>query len=109
MFHCLADLYTDASHSPGYLIANCAVPCSDNFGTIRKQLATLREARRDRLCSRFQAAKASGDLPFNANAEDFVRFILTAGWGVALEPQSGAARESNSTAPLPLGCNPGSL
>jgi AcrR family transcriptional regulator len=92
MLHRMADLYTDASHPPGCLAVNCALPCADDTGPIRGELARLRDARRARLRDRLQRAQATGDLPSDADPDELARFILVVGWGMAFDAQAGASR-----------------
>ena len=93
MLYRMADLYTDASHPPGCLAVNCALAGADDPGPIRGELSTLREARRTRLRDRLQRAKASGDLPDDANPNELARFLMSIGWGMAFDAQSGATRK----------------
>jgi AcrR family transcriptional regulator len=92
MLYRLADLYTDTSHPPGCLAVNCSLPCADDTGPIRGELARLREARRERLRNRLQDAQNSGDLPPDADPSELARFLMVVGWGMAFDAQSGASR-----------------
>jgi AcrR family transcriptional regulator len=92
MLHRLADLYTDTAHPPGCLAVNCSLPCADDTGPIRGELARLREARRERLRHRLQDAQNSGDLPPDADPGELARFLMVVGWGMAFDAQSGASR-----------------
>jgi AcrR family transcriptional regulator len=92
MLHRLADLYTDTAHPPGCLAVNCSLPCADDTGPIRGELARLREARRERLRHRLQDAQNRGDLPADANPNELARFLMVVGWGMAFDAQSGASR-----------------
>ena len=53
----------------------------------------MREANRSRLVKRFQDAQVAGDLTRDAEPEELARFILTIGWGMAVDAQSGATRD----------------
>ena len=43
--------------------------------------------------ARLEAAKASGDLPTDANVDDLARFIQVVYYGLSIEAQSGASRK----------------
>jgi AcrR family transcriptional regulator len=92
MLYRMADFYTDPSHPPGCLVVNCALPCADDTGPIRGEIARLREARRARLRDRLQEAQICRDLPADADPDELARFILVVGWGMAFDAQSGASR-----------------
>jgi AcrR family transcriptional regulator len=93
MLYRLADLYTDPAYPPGCLAVNCALPCAD-ADPIRREMASLREARRARLRERFRQAQACGDLAEDQDADELARFVLVVGWGMAHDAQSGATREN---------------
>lgn len=88
-----ADAYTDPNHPPGCLGLNCSLPCPDDADPIRRTLAKMREETKVQVCKRFKRAKASGDLPPDANPEELARFVLLIAWGMAVEAQSGASRK----------------
>lgn len=90
----MADALTDPAHPPGCLAVNSALPCANDGGFVRNRIAKLRETRRDQFMTRFEAAKADGDLPADADSEELTRFIMTVGWGMAGDAQSGATREN---------------
>jgi AcrR family transcriptional regulator len=92
MLYCLADLYTDETCPPGCLAVNCSLPCADDAGPIRAELARLREARRERLRNRLRDAQACGDLSEDEDADELARFLMVVGWGMAVDAQSGASR-----------------
>jgi AcrR family transcriptional regulator len=92
MLYRLADLYTDTSYPPGCLAVNCSLPCADDTGPLRGELARLREARRERLRNRLEDAQNSGDLPPDADPNELARFLMVVGWGMAFDAQSGASR-----------------
>jgi AcrR family transcriptional regulator len=92
MLNRLAELYTDPAHPRGCLAVNCALPCADDAIPVRREMAVLRAERRARLRKRFEQARASGDLPADADPDELARFIMVIGWGMAVDAQSGAAR-----------------
>ena len=71
---------------------NCSLPSSETTVQVRQELATQRKARREKLKRRFQKAKASGDLPPDSDPEELARFVMSIGWGLAVEAQSGASK-----------------
>jgi hypothetical protein len=60
---------------------------------IRRELTQIRQAGRVELAKRFKKAKTSGDLPADADPEGLARFIMTIGWGMAVDAQTGASRK----------------
>jgi AcrR family transcriptional regulator len=92
MLYGCADVYSNPSNPPGCLILNCSLPSSDTTVQIRQELATLRKARRAKLKRRFQEAKASGDLPSDSDPEELARYVMSIGYGLAVEAQSGASK-----------------
>jgi len=89
----LAALYSDPDYPPGCLALNNALPCVKSNEPMREEFAEMRAARRARLCARLEQAKAEGDLPANEICESLARYIMTVGWGMAIDAQSGATRE----------------
>jgi hypothetical protein len=87
-----ADLYTDASHPPGCLAVNCALPCAGEADPNRRELARLRAASRARLRSRLQEAQLAGDLAADADPDELARFFMVVGLGMAIAAQSGATK-----------------
>jgi AcrR family transcriptional regulator len=92
MLYGCADVYSDPSNPRGCLIMNCSLPSSETTVEVRQELATQRKVRRAKLKRRFQEAKASGDLPRDSEPEELARFVMSIGWGLAVEAQSGASK-----------------
>jgi AcrR family transcriptional regulator len=92
MLYGCADVYSNPSNPRGCLIMNCSLPSSETTVHVRQQLATQRKARRAKLKKRFQYAKASGDLPPDSDPEELARYVMSIGWGLAVEAQSGAGK-----------------
>jgi AcrR family transcriptional regulator len=92
MLYGCADVYSNPSNPRGCLIMNCSLPSSETTISVRQELATQRKARRAKLKKRFQYAKASGDLPPDSDPEELARYVMSIGWGLAVEAQSGASR-----------------
>ena len=42
---------------------------------------------------RFKRFKSNGALPADADPDALARYVLTVGWGMAVEAQSGASRD----------------
>jgi AcrR family transcriptional regulator len=87
-----ADVYSKPSNPRGCLILNCSLPSSETTVEVRKELAMQRKIRRAKLKKRFQEAKALGDLPPDADPEELGRYVMSVGWGLAVEAQSGASK-----------------
>jgi AcrR family transcriptional regulator len=92
MLYGCADVYSNPLTPRGCLIMNCSLPSSETTVEVRQELASRRKARRLKLKRRFQEAKASGDLPRNSDPEELARFVMSIGWGLAVEAQSGASK-----------------
>ena len=94
MLYGLADAFTTKLHPPGCLALNCSLPCSgDTQDSIRHDLAERRKAVRIELRKRFKRFKSNGALPADADPDALARYVLTVGWGMAVEAQSGASRD----------------
>jgi AcrR family transcriptional regulator len=103
MLYCLADLYTDVDRPPGCLMVNCSLPSANDNGPIRSELAELRNARRERLRNRFQDAINGADLPPEADPDALAHFLMSVGWGMAIDALGGATRaDLHRTAALAL-------
>jgi AcrR family transcriptional regulator len=92
MLYGCADVYSNPSNPRGCLVMNCSLPSSETTVNVRQELATQRKARRAKLKKRFQYAKASGDLPPDSDPEELARYVMSIGWGLAVEAQSGAGK-----------------
>jgi hypothetical protein len=90
----LAELYTDPARPPGCLSVNCSLPGGGPEDAVQAELQALRRARRKRLRERFERARRDGDLPHDADPEELARYVITIGWGMAIDAQSGASREA---------------
>jgi hypothetical protein len=88
----LAELYTDPTRSPGCLAVNCSLPSGRPDDAVQDELMMLRRARHKRLRERFERAQREGDLAADADPEQLARFVITVGWGMAIDAQSGATR-----------------
>lgn len=93
MLYRLAEIYTDPSHPPGCLAVRCAMSGSQTGEAGDSRHLELRAARRARLRQRLEEAVASGDLPPETDPEELARYLLTIGWGMAVDAQSGTSRE----------------
>jgi AcrR family transcriptional regulator len=92
MLYGCADVYSNPSNPRGCLIMNCSLPSSETAVQVRQELASERKARRTKLKRRFQEAIASGDLPRDSDPEELARYVMSIGWGLAVEAQSGASK-----------------
>jgi AcrR family transcriptional regulator len=89
----LAELYTDPARPPGCLSVNCSMPGGSPAGPVAEELKNLRRARRQRIRERFERAQREGDLAADADADELARYVITIGWGMAVDAQSGASRK----------------
>jgi AcrR family transcriptional regulator len=92
LLYAIADSLTHPSCPPGCLAINNAMPAAGTSDPVRLRLAEVRQELQRRLTSRFQQAIEDGDLCNAADPETLARFILTVGWGMAIEAQSGTTR-----------------
>ena len=88
----LAELYTDPTRPPGCLAVNCALPSGRPDDAVQNHLTMLRRARQNRVRERFERAQREGDLAADADPGQLARFLITLGWGMAIDAQSGATR-----------------
>jgi AcrR family transcriptional regulator len=88
----LAKLYTDPPYPPGCLAFNCSLAGGSPGGNWKNELDAARQARLERLRTRFERAQDEGDLSANADPKALARFLMTVGWGLASDAQSGASR-----------------
>ena len=89
----MADSLTDPSCPPGCLAINNSMPAAGTQHPVRLKLAELRRELQAMLKSRFMRGVEDGDLCGDADPEALARFILTVGWGMGIEAQSGATRD----------------
>jgi AcrR family transcriptional regulator len=89
----LATLYTDPARPAGCLSVTCSMPGGSPEGSVADELKKIRGARRQGIRERFERAQQEGDLPAEADPEELARFVMTVGWGMAIDAQSGASRE----------------
>jgi AcrR family transcriptional regulator len=88
----LAELYTDPTRPPGCLSVNCSLPSGRPDDTVQDELTMLRRVRQKRVRERFERAQGEGDLSADADPGQLARFLITLGWGMAIDAQSGATR-----------------
>jgi AcrR family transcriptional regulator len=86
------DLLTDRRTPRGCLIVQSALACGGAAESIRKELASRREAGEAALRRRFQRAKRERDLPANADPADLARYITTVMHGMAVLGAGRATR-----------------
>jgi DNA-binding NarL/FixJ family response regulator len=60
---------------------------------IRRKLIVLRVKEQDALRRRFERAKSEGDLPKDADADVFARFVTALFQGMTVQAINGASRE----------------
>ncbi len=102
-----ASAATTAEHPPGCLDTTGALACSSAAEPIRQEMVRRRGVFEGLLRRRLEDAKASGDLPPEAEPADLARFVLTLTQGMAVQASSGASRRSlQGVAVLALACWP---
>jgi AcrR family transcriptional regulator len=88
----IADALTEPSCPPGCLAINNSMPAAGTNDPVRLKLAEVRRESHLMLKSRFLRAIEDGDLCEEADPDTLARYVLTVGWGMAVEAQSGATR-----------------
>ncbi|WP_394841928.1 TetR/AcrR family transcriptional regulator [Pendulispora brunnea] len=86
-------LNTGVSTPHGCLGTVGALACSSAAEPIRRDLIARRAQNQELLRQRFEKAKASGDLPADANPADLAFYMITVAQGIAVQAASGASRE----------------
>jgi len=76
--------------SPGCMIVQGALACSDKSEMVRHELCAKREANVDMLSLRFEKAKIDGELPDTVNAPDLARYVVTVLNGMSVQAATGA-------------------
>ena len=92
MLYGCVQAYTSSGNPPGCLIVNNSMPCASDGIEARQDFAKARKTRLNKLRRRLQDAKASGDLPPDADPDELASYLLSLRWGMAVEAQSGASR-----------------
>jgi AcrR family transcriptional regulator len=88
----MANSLTEPSCPPGCLAINNSMPAAGSSDPVRLTLAGYRKRLQLQLTSRFERAIEEGDLCEQAEPDALARYVLTVGWGMAIEAQSGATR-----------------
>ena len=86
------DLLTNPQTPRGCLIVQSALACGDAADSVRKEVASRREAGETALRRRLQRAKREGDLPANSDPADLSRYITTVMHGMAVLGAGRATR-----------------
>jgi AcrR family transcriptional regulator len=89
-----ADLQTSRRNPRGCLAVQGALACGDEADSIRQHLVSYRAAGEAKLRRRLQRAKATGDLPANADPADLARYVVTVVQGMAVLAAGGASRRA---------------
>ena len=92
LLYAIADSLTDPSCPPGCLAINNAMPAAGTSDPVRLKLAEVRRDLQLNLKARFVQAMEDGDLCKEADPDALARYILTLGWGMGIEAQSGTTR-----------------
>ena len=70
-----------------------ALACGDAAGSVRKEIAALRDAAKAALRRRLQRAKREGDLPKSADPTELSHYVMTVLHGMAVQGADGATRD----------------
>jgi AcrR family transcriptional regulator len=89
-----AELQTSRRNPPGCLAVQGALVCGDAAASVRQQLEAHRATGEARLRRRLQQAKASGDLPADADPAELARYVVTIIQGMAVLAAGGASRRA---------------
>jgi AcrR family transcriptional regulator len=87
------DLLTGPGHPRGCLLVHGALACGEEAESARAELASRRRAAEAAACRRFELAKASRELPNDANPAALARYVVTVVHGMAVQAAGGATRE----------------
>ena len=87
-----AVLFTDRRNPAGCLFVTCVLSSSSLAPAVRRALVARRREKEQRLCERFQAAVAEGDLPTGTDPVALARYLLGMHFGLAVHASTGASR-----------------
>src|SRR2546422_1131847 len=90
LLHGAADLQTNRRNPRGCLAVHGALACGDAAEPVRQELASYRVAVEAALRRRLRHARATGDLPADADPGDLARYIVAGVQGMAA-PRAGGA------------------
>lgn len=88
-----AELLSDPERPSGCLIVQGALACGEGAESVRRELATRREAGVDLIRARLERARGAGDLPADADCAALARFLATVTHGMSVQAAGGATRE----------------
>lgn len=74
-------------------MVQAALACSDSGQAVKDALIARRKAGFEQLVQRFEQAKASGDLPDDADPQGLAGFIITVLQGMSVQATNGAGAE----------------
>jgi AcrR family transcriptional regulator len=83
---------TGATTPPGCLLVQSALATGESAAEAQEVLSVKRRAGERVMAQRLALARASGDLPADADPELIARFVLTIAEGIAVQAASGASR-----------------
>lgn len=87
-----AAFLTDASHPPGCLVIQGALACGAGAAIIKQELAASRLALEAALRQRLEQARATHDLPQDADPAALARLVVTVHQGMSVQAVSGATQ-----------------
>ena len=88
-----AAAHSDPLYPAGCLMVQAALACSDSGQAVKDALIARRKAGFEQLVQRFEQAKASGDLPDDADPQGLAGFIITVLQGMSVQATNGAGAE----------------
>lgn len=77
----------------GCLAINSVLACGETAQSIRQEILSRRAGYEEKLIARFEAAKRSGDLPSDADAQGLAQYLAAITQGMAVRAEAGAPRE----------------
>jgi len=92
LLHGAVDLLTDPRNPRGCLLVQGALACGETARGVRKELIARRSAGEAALRQRLERAKATGDLPADADPAQLARYVVTVLHGMAVQAAGGANR-----------------
>jgi AcrR family transcriptional regulator len=93
LFDGVVDLQTAKSNPGGCLLVRGALAAGDKASRMRKAVLARLALAEGAIRTRFERAKAEGDLPTDANPADLARYVMAVLDGVAVAGASGASRK----------------
>ena len=88
-----AELLTNPDNPRGCLVVQGALSCGETASPIQQELSACRRGFEAGLAARFEHAKATKDLPADADVMTLAKYVATIHQGMSIQATSGATRE----------------